>query len=130
MTDDKRLPDLDDLDARVRALRGVDRSNGGDDDHEGPRRRAEGVGLGFRIGIEFVSAVAVGTGMGWALDTWLGTMPWFMVLFLFVGGAAGVMNVYRVVKGMDSSVGAGRASQEQQKGPEGDAPDRPDNGRS
>ena len=32
----------------------------------------QGLGLGFRIGIELVVAVVVATGLGWAIDRWLG----------------------------------------------------------
>lgn len=53
------------------------------------------MGLAFRIGIEMVAAVAVGAGMGWLLDRWLGTKPWLMVVFFFLGAAAGLLNVYR-----------------------------------
>ncbi|MCR6631015.1 MAG: AtpZ/AtpI family protein [Magnetospirillum sp.] len=67
------------------------------------------MGLGFRIAIEFVAGIAVGGGIGWALDRWLGTAPVMMVLFLLLGGAAGVMNAYRAAKGMDESVGLGGA---------------------
>jgi len=35
----------------------------------------------------------VGVGIGYLLDTWLDTKPWFLVGFFFVGAAAGVLNV-------------------------------------
>lgn len=69
----------------------------------------------MRIGVELVTTVLVGVGIGWALDTWLGSAPWLMVLFLFLGGAAGVMNVYRVVKGLDDSVGLGQAMERKKR---------------
>lgn len=53
---------------------------------------------GFRVGTELLSGVLVGTAVGYFLDSLLGTKPWLMVLFLFLGGAAGVLNVYRFVK--------------------------------
>jgi ATP synthase protein I len=49
----------------------------------------------LRIGIEMVSAVAVGVGIGWLLDAWLGTKPWLMVVFFFMGAAAGILGAYR-----------------------------------
>ncbi|HYC13124.1 MAG TPA: AtpZ/AtpI family protein [Stellaceae bacterium] len=81
---------------------------------EGKRRSAdaetspsskEAMGLGFRIGIELVVAVAVGVGLGWAFDRWLGTRPWGLLVFLFLGIGAGMTNVYRVVKGLGMTVG-------------------------
>ena len=53
-------------------------------------------GIGFRAGIELVSALAVGVGIGLLLDRWLGTRPWLFLLFFLAGAAAGVMNVYRM----------------------------------
>jgi ATP synthase protein I len=67
------------------------------------------LGIGMRISIELVTTVAVGTVLGYGIDTWLGTMPIFLIVFLLFGGAAGVMNAYRVAKGLDESVGLGGA---------------------
>ena len=53
-------------------------------------------GIGFRAGIEVVSALVVGIGIGWFLDRWLGTWPWLFLLFFVLGSAAGVLNVYRL----------------------------------
>ncbi len=54
---------------------------------------------GFRVGSELLSGVLVGAGVGYLLDSVTGLRPWLMVVFLFLGGAAGVLNVYRFVKG-------------------------------
>ncbi|WP_426959064.1 AtpZ/AtpI family protein [Muricoccus radiodurans] len=53
-------------------------------------------GIGFRAGVEVVAALVVGAGLGFALDRWLGTFPWLFLVFFLVGGAAGVLNVYRL----------------------------------
>ncbi|ONG47501.1 hypothetical protein BKE38_23250 [Pseudoroseomonas deserti] len=52
--------------------------------------------IGMRAGVEVVSALIAGSGLGWLLDRWLGTFPWLFMLFFVVGGAAGVLNVYRL----------------------------------
>lgn len=65
----------------------------------------QGLGLGVRIGIELVVAVAVATGLGWAIDRWLGTRPWGMIVLFFLGVAAGMLNVYRAVTGVSGAVG-------------------------
>lgn len=113
MTDDRdKRQALDALDARIRAAQGprARGPDGGPRDGagDGPGRGA-GIGLGMRIGVEMVATLAVGGGIGYMLDRWLETAPLFMVVFLFLGGAAGVSNVYRVVKGLDEGVGLGRA---------------------
>ena len=55
----------------------------------------------MRAGSEFVSAVLVGAGLGWALDRALGTKPAFLIVFFFIGVAAGVWNVIRLTSPKD-----------------------------
>jgi ATP synthase protein I len=57
-------------------------------------------GFAFRIGVELVSALLVGAGIGWLLDRWLGTTPFLLLLFFFLGAAAGILNVFRAAKEM------------------------------
>jgi ATP synthase protein I len=52
--------------------------------------------LGFRVLSEFVAAIVVGALIGWQIDTWVGTTPWFLLIFLALGTAAGFWNVYRI----------------------------------
>ncbi len=63
----------------------------------GDRLPASAMGLGLRVGTELVSALAVGLGIGLGLDWLLGTRPIFLAIFVLVGGAAGVMNVWRLM---------------------------------
>ncbi len=123
MVEDERrnTQNLADIDARLRAARPVV----SDDGNGGRSGRGQGLGIAFRITIELVSTVAVGVGIGWALDGWLGTKPIFMVIFLFLGGAAGVMNVYRVVRGLDDSVGLGQALERKKQAKDQDGADDP-----
>jgi ATP synthase protein I len=58
-----------------------------------------GLALAFRIAVELVAALAVGLAIGWALDRWLGTRPWGLIIFFFFGAGAGMLNVYRAVGG-------------------------------
>jgi len=55
-------------------------------------------GIGFRAGVEFVSAMLVGIGIGLLLDRWLGTWPWLFLVMFLVGGVAGVFNLMRLFK--------------------------------
>jgi len=61
--------------------------------------------LGLRIGVEFVVAIVVATALGWALDRWLGTGPWGMIVLFFLGVATGMVSVYRAVAGIKLPVG-------------------------
>src|ERR1700739_4595545 len=65
----------------------------------------QGLGLGLRIGIELVVAIGIATGLGWAIDRWLGTRPWGIIVLFFLGVAAGMLNVYRAVSGISTPVG-------------------------
>lgn len=75
------------------------------------------LGVALRIGLELVVAVVVATAIGWACDRWLGTRPWGMILFFFLGVAAGMLNVWRAVAGMGMAMGYHQATET--------APDRP-----
>tara|TARA_B100000482_G_C12336364_1_gene190970 strand:- start:17 stop:292 length:276 start_codon:yes stop_codon:yes gene_type:complete len=63
-------------------------------------KEASFLGNAFKLGTELVAAVAVGTIIGFILDSWLGTTPWLIVIFFFVGAAAGMLNVIRTAKRM------------------------------
>lgn len=54
--------------------------------------------VGIRVGIELLVGVAFGIGMGLLLDRWLGTRPWLMIVFMFLGTAAGIRNVIRTAE--------------------------------
>lgn len=54
-------------------------------------------GVGARVGVEMLSALVVGLAIGWALDRWLHTSPLMLVVFVLLGGAAGVANVWRLM---------------------------------
>ena len=101
---------LNDLDARLKAARGKT------DTESAPRGRGtqSGLGQGLRIGIEMVVSVAVGAGLGYFIDNWAGTTPLFMIVFLFLGFAASIMNVLRIARGLDEAVGFGRAMREKE----------------
>jgi ATP synthase protein I len=58
---------------------------------------ASPMGIGVRVGVELVAAMAVAVAIGWGLDRWLGTTPWLVGLFVLLGGAAGVANVWRLM---------------------------------
>ena len=58
------------------------------------------IGSAFKLGTELVSAVLVGTIIGFILDTWLDTKPWLIILFFFLGSVAGILNVIKVAKRM------------------------------
>jgi F0F1-type ATP synthase assembly protein I len=55
------------------------------------------------IGMSFVLALILGFGVGYWLDGVLNTRPWLSFIGFFCGLAAGVLNVYRVMKLSDAT---------------------------
>ncbi len=60
------------------------------------------IGIAFKMSTEMVAAVVVGTIIGFILDNWFGTKPWLILIFFFVGVIAGILNVVRSAKRMQS----------------------------
>ncbi len=61
-------------------------------------KRGSFIGNAFRLGTEMVAAVLVGTIIGFILDNWFDTKPLLMIVFFFIGSAAGILNVVRTAK--------------------------------
>ena len=68
----------------------VDPSAGG---NAGPNAMS----VGLRVGVELLSAVIVGASLGYWLDRWLHTSPFLLSLFVLLGGAGGIANVWRLL---------------------------------
>jgi|TARA_B110000914_G_scaffold222951_1_gene237435 ATP synthase protein I len=58
------------------------------------------MGNAFKLGSELVSAVVVGTIIGFILDSWFDTKPWLIIIFFFLGSVAGIWNVIRAANRM------------------------------
>ena len=58
------------------------------------------MGNAFKLGTELVAAVAVGTIIGFILDGWFDTKPWLIIIFFFLGAAAGMLNVVKAANRM------------------------------
>ena len=58
------------------------------------------IGQAFKLSTELVAAVLVGTIIGFILDNWFDTKPWLIIIFFFIGVAAGITNVIRSAKKM------------------------------
>jgi len=69
---------------------------------ENIEKRGNSIGLAFRLSTELVSGIVVGSVMGWSLDKWLGSQPWFFLIFFILGIAAGIINVIKTAKNMNN----------------------------
>ena len=85
---------------RLRDLRKqVDGDNGKDvADKPGAAVPGSAMGLAFRVGLELATGLVVGGGLGWLLDRWWHTSPAMLILFFFLGAAAGMVNVFRTAR--------------------------------
>tara|TARA_B100001057_G_scaffold208718_1_gene209386 strand:+ start:2404 stop:2679 length:276 start_codon:yes stop_codon:yes gene_type:complete len=63
-------------------------------------QKSSSIGAAFKLSTELVSAVAVGTIIGFILDKTFGTKPWLILIFFFVGVVAGIINVVKSAKNM------------------------------
>jgi ATP synthase protein I len=108
--DDEDRAKLNDLSARLNAVHREEAEK--EASSAATRASSQGVSIGMRIGIELLAAVLVGGAIGYFIDQHFNTKPIFLLAFLVLGFAAGVMDVLRVIKGLDSAVGLGRAVRE------------------
>ncbi len=88
------------LSARLRRLgEGLDRAGAERPSGRGQVDRtqasASAFARGFRLSSEFVAGVLAGAGLGWAIDHWLRTSPWGLILLTMLGFTASVVNLIR-----------------------------------
>ena len=104
MPNNKDKLSIQELDAQI-LLAKKKRQNPLDEESEKNSGKGGPLGLAFRVSVEIVSAVAIGTLIGFLMDNWLGTRPWLMLCCIVLGGAAGILNVYRIASGFGYAVG-------------------------
>ena len=61
----------------------------------------QGLSVGLRLGTELIIATLIGSVMGYTLDYFFSTSPWFLVAGMLFGTAAGCLNVYRCAQQME-----------------------------
>lgn len=74
------LKELEEQIGQAKAAAGLDRSG----------RKESSTSYAFRAGVDLFSGVAVGCGMGYALDAWAETLPLFFILGMILGFIAGM----------------------------------------
>jgi ATP synthase protein I len=84
----------DDLDRRIAAARAAEEVRIGG----GQPASSKGYGQGSRVLMELIGAPLGGGVIGWALDHWLGTSPWFLLTLLALAIIVAFRNIYRISK--------------------------------
>lgn len=90
------------LDDRIKAAKGEDRKPHTEEHYSQAN-------MAWRMVIELVAGLGIGFGIGYGLDVLFGTLPIFMVLFIFFGLAAGVKTMMRSAAEMQSEALAKQA---------------------
>ena len=62
-------------------------------DNEETNRKS---GVAYAAALSLFFSVATMTGVGWALDRWLGTKPWLMVVGIVLGAVVGFYQFVRL----------------------------------
>lgn len=96
------------LDARIAAAKGED-ARPSSEEHYSQANMA------WRMVIELVSGLGIGFGIGYGLDVLFGTTPIFMVLFIFLGLAAGVKTMMRSAREMQNEALAKQADKNEEE---------------
>ena len=85
----------DQLEKRLKSLDSRLRDSDGLQNSENKKSDNVNFSNAIRLSTEFVVAILVGVGIGWAIDYFLGTAPWGMIIMLPLGFIAGVRNIMR-----------------------------------
>ena len=91
MPDDRSM---DDLDRRIASARAAEEARTGD----APAVTGKGYGQGSRVLMELIGAPLGGGVLGWALDRWFNTSPWFLLILLTLAVIVAFRNIYRISK--------------------------------
>ncbi len=88
---------LKDLQSRIDELKGAEK----------PEERIAGdagqMAIAMRLSIELLAGVLVGAAIGYGVDRWLNSSPWLLIVFIFVGFAAGIVNMKRAMDRLDKT---------------------------
>ena len=96
MTDPDDKAKMEALNARLAAVKEVHAPKPRTPDHHSQAQ------LAWRMVIELVAGLGIGFGMGYGLDALFGTSPWLMIVFIFLGFAAGVKTMMRSAEEVQS----------------------------
>jgi len=108
---------IDDLPRdRLRALEErIDRAKAAEEDAPHMKKDYAQANLAWRMVIELVAGLAIGFGMGYGLDYVFGTMPLFLVIFIFLGLAAGVKTMLASAREIELQQAAKAALDEEER---------------
>ena len=89
------MKDLNDFKTRLKIAKEKLKNSTKNSDNN---RNNSPLGSAFKLSTDLVAHVAVGTIIGFILDNWFDTKPWLIIIFFFLGSAAGILNVIKTAK--------------------------------
>ena len=92
----QKPPSLDEFSERLDAMRG-------EPDQEVPKQSGAAWGRAMRVSSDLLAGLFVGTLLGYLLDQWLGSEPWFLLVGIGLGFAAGLRNIARSMNSENGS---------------------------
>ncbi|MDD9909337.1 MAG: AtpZ/AtpI family protein [Ahrensia sp.] len=95
---DRDTPGSDELSQRLDSLKarlGEPKKAEPAKKHSASSSNRAGIAQAFKLSSEFVAGVLVGGAMGYAIDTFVGTSPWGLIIFVLLGFCAAILNVLR-----------------------------------
>lgn len=96
MADEPDQTRLSELEKRIDKVKAAHAPKPRSDEHFSQANQA------WRMVIELVSGLGIGFAIGYGLDTLFGTMPFMLVVFIFLGFAAGVKTMLRTATEMQT----------------------------
>jgi ATP synthase protein I len=106
VTDPDQNQKLSDLEDRIAAAKDAQAPKPRMDEHYSQAQ------LAWRMVIELVAGLGIGFGMGYGLDWLLGTSPWLMIVFIFLGLAAGIQTMMRSAREVQAKQMADEATED------------------
>ena len=91
------MKNLTDFKTRLKIAKERQKSTHKNEDNKG---NLSSMGGAFKLSTDLVAHVAVGTIIGFILDSWFDTKPWLIIIFFFFGSIAGILNVIKTAKKM------------------------------
>ena len=86
------MNDIQDLEKKIKKLSLKTKKE------ESTSKSSSSLGMAMKLSSEMVSAVFVASLIGYYLDKWFKTQPFFIIFLFFLGSVAGILNVVRSSK--------------------------------
>ncbi len=93
MQDDNDSKILERLDSSIKDAKSRLLKN----EESGVKSYSNGIGLGYKIMVELLAGVIVGSMVGYYLDLWLKTKPIMFIICFILGVCGSGLNIYRSV---------------------------------